>query len=67
VPDLDSLGNDQRLALRSAAANLSREFEGTFAVETIELFLATSHDQLAANARVVAFLPLASIAVSPAG
>jgi protein-tyrosine-phosphatase len=58
MPDLDTLGHDQRLALRSAAHNLSREFAGTFAEETIELFLATSYDQFASRARIVTFLPL---------
>jgi hypothetical protein len=58
MPDLDSLGNDERLALRSASANLGREFEGTFSTETIELFLSSSYDQFAARARIVTFLPL---------
>jgi arsenate reductase len=58
MPDRDSLGNDQRLALRSAAANLGREFDGTFSTETIERFLSSSYDQFAAHARVVSFLPL---------
>ncbi|MGE0795464.1 MAG: arsenate reductase ArsC [Acidimicrobiia bacterium] len=49
---------EQQQALRSAAANLHREFEGIFGTETIELFLATSYDQFASNAKVVTFLPL---------
>jgi arsenate reductase (thioredoxin) len=58
VPDLESLTLEQRAALRSAAANLRGEFDGTFGVETIEQFLASSYDQFAAQARIVAFLPL---------
>jgi arsenate reductase (thioredoxin) len=49
---------DQQLALRTAAANLSREFEGTFGVETIERFLHSSYDQFAGRAAVALFLPL---------
>ena len=55
---IEDLANDQRLALRSAAVNLQREFDGVLGAETIELFLATSYDQFAANARVLSFLPL---------
>lgn len=58
MPSMEELGLDQRVALRSAAANLRQEFEGTFGTETIERFLATSYDQFAADARVVSFLPL---------
>jgi protein-tyrosine-phosphatase len=58
MPDLDSLGHDQRLALRSASSTLARDFDGTFGVETIERFLATSYDQFASKAKVTAFLPL---------
>jgi arsenate reductase len=58
MPDLDDLSPDRQLALRSAAARLGREFEGTFGVETIELFLASSYDQFASTARIVSFLPL---------
>jgi protein-tyrosine-phosphatase len=58
MPDLDSLSVDQRLALRTAARNLTSEFEGTFGVETIELFLATSYDQFASQAKLSNFLPL---------
>jgi arsenate reductase len=49
---------DQQLALRTAAANLSQEFEGTFGVETIERFLHSSYDQFAGRAAVALFLPL---------
>jgi arsenate reductase (thioredoxin) len=49
---------DQQLALRTAAANLSQEFEGTFGAETIERFLHSSYDQFAGRAVVALFLPL---------
>lgn len=58
MPDLDSLSLDQQLALRSAAKTLQSEFDGTFATETIELFLQTSYDQFADRASVTNFLPL---------
>jgi arsenate reductase len=58
MPDLEALAPDIRLALRSAAANLRHEFDGTFNVETIELFLNTSYEQFATRATVVNFLPL---------
>jgi arsenate reductase (thioredoxin) len=58
MPSLEDLAPESRSALRSAATNLRREFEGVFGVETIEQFLATSYDQFAANARIVTFLPL---------
>lgn len=58
MADLNDLPIDQRSALRSAATNLQRQFDGIFGVETIERFLASSYDQFAANARVVTFLPL---------
>ena len=49
---------EQRLALRSAAARLAREFSGVFGEETIELFLTTSWDQLAKAATTTNFLPV---------
>lgn len=52
------IGPDTRLALRSAAANLAKRYEGTFSTETIEEFLHTSYDQFASSATVVSFLPL---------
>ncbi len=58
MPSMEELQMDQRVALRSAAANLRHEFEGTFGTETIERFLATSYDQFAADAHIVSFLPL---------
>ena len=58
MPDLESLSLDQQLALRSAAANLHREFDGVFGTETIELFLASSYEQFAAQARIPTYLVL---------
>jgi protein-tyrosine-phosphatase len=49
---------DQRMALRSAAARLAHDFDGVFAVETIDRFLVTSYDQFAGRANFVNFLPL---------
>ncbi len=54
-PDLSI---DQRLALRSAATNLQRRFEGVFGTETIERFLHSSYDQFARRAAVEQWLPL---------
>lgn len=58
MPDLDSLSSDQCLALKTAAAHLAHEFDGTFGAETIELFLQTSYDQFADRAKFTNFLPL---------
>jgi protein-tyrosine-phosphatase len=58
VPHLADLSLDQQLALRSAAHNLHREFEGVFGTNTIELFLATSYDQFAEKARIPTYLVL---------
>ena len=58
MPSMEDLPLEMKAALRSAAANLHREFEGTFGTETIELFLASSYDQFASTARIVTFLPL---------
>lgn len=52
------LSIDQRLALKSAAGNLQRQFAETFGVETIERFLHSSYDEFAGRATVVNFLPL---------
>ena len=49
---------DQTLALKTAAANLAKEFDGTFGTETIERFLHSSYDQFASRASVSNFLPL---------
>jgi len=51
MPDLDSLPDDERAALRSAAQNLATELDGTFGADTIERVLHASHDQLAAHVR----------------
>jgi len=58
MPDLNELSIEQRLALRSAAVRLSKEFAGVFGQETIELFLATSYDQFAERATAKNFLGL---------
>jgi arsenate reductase (thioredoxin) len=49
---------DQQRALRTAASNLGREFDGTFGVETIERFLNSSYDEFAPRAAVKNHLPL---------
>ena len=54
----DTLSIDQHLALTTAAANLAREFDGTFGAGTIERFLHASYDQFAGRASIVNFLPL---------
>jgi arsenate reductase (thioredoxin) len=52
------LSIDQRLALRTAATNLQREFAETFGLETIERFLHSSYDEFAGRATSIKFLPL---------
>jgi arsenate reductase len=52
------LSIDQQLALRTAAANLGREFADIYGAETIERFLYTSYDQFATISSVPNFLPL---------
>ncbi len=49
---------DQQLALKSAAARLTEQFEGVFGPETIERFLTTSYDQFAGRATALNFLPV---------
>jgi len=49
---------DQQHALRTAATDLQREFDGIFGRETIQEFLASSYDQFGHNAKVMTFLPL---------
>ena len=49
---------DQRLALKTAAAALQKEFAASFGLETIERFLQSSYDQFANHATVLNFLPL---------
>jgi arsenate reductase (thioredoxin) len=58
TPTWSTLGPDQTLALRNAATNLARDFEGIFGAETIERFLHTSYDQFGSTARIDRFLPL---------
>lgn len=52
------LSIDQQLALRTAATNLHRRFDGVFGTETIERFLHSSYDEFAGRAAVLNFLPL---------
>ncbi len=54
-PDLSI---DQMLALRTAAANLERQFARFYGTETIERFLHSSYDQFADQGRLTRFLPL---------
>ena len=54
-PDLSI---DQQLALKTAAANLARQFDGTFGAETIERFLHSSYEEFAGRAIVMNYLPL---------
>ncbi len=58
TPTWNTLRPDESLALRSAAARLSGEFDGVFGTETIERFLHSSFDQFAVRATVTKFLPL---------
>ena len=52
------LSIDQRLALKTAATRLQKEFAEMFGVETIERFLHSSYDQFANRATIPNFLPL---------
>lgn len=54
----NDLSIDQRVALKTAAGNLHREFAEAFGVETIERFLHSSYDEFAGKASIVKFLPL---------
>jgi arsenate reductase len=58
MPDLQSLGPDDRLALRTAASNLRKDFDGVFGVETIERYLHESYDEFAGRATVHNYLSL---------
>jgi len=49
---------DQELALKSTVARLAEEFATTFNPQTIERFLQSSFDDLAARATVTNFVPL---------
>ncbi|WP_069166097.1 arsenate reductase ArsC [Nocardia altamirensis] len=54
----DDLAIDQKLALKTAATRLQRDFDTIFGIETVERFLHSSYDQFAGRATVVNFLPL---------
>lgn len=54
----ETLSLGQINALKTAAASLSREFDGVFGRETIEKYLHNSFEQFAAHATVINFLPL---------
>jgi hypothetical protein len=54
----EGLSIDQRLALKTAASNLAREFAGIFGAETIERFLHSSYNGFAGCATITRFLPL---------
>ncbi len=53
-----NLSIDQQLALKAATAQLRREFDGTFGVQTVERFLQSSYDRFVGRATVPRFLPL---------
>jgi arsenate reductase len=57
-PLRSDLSIDQQLALKTAAAQLQKEFADMFGVETIERFLHSSYDQFANRATITNFLPL---------
>ncbi|GAA3944463.1 arsenate reductase ArsC [Actinoplanes auranticolor] len=52
------LSIDQTLALKTAAARLAAEFDGTYGTETIERFLHSSYDQFATIGSIPNYLPL---------
>ena len=58
LPPRATVTIDQEAALGTSAARLAREFEGTFGLETIERFLHSSHEKLAASATVPNYLPV---------
>jgi len=58
MPVLEDLPPDTALSLRTAAAALAHEFGDVLAGGTIESFLVSSYEQLAAGARINAYLPL---------
>ena len=49
---------DQQVALKAASVRLAREFGGSYGVETVERFLASSYQELIGSATVTNFLPL---------
>ena len=52
------LSIDQKLALKTAATRLEKDFADMFGLETIERFLHSSYDQFANHASIPNFLPL---------
>lgn len=58
MADVGAIPLEQRPMLKTAAHRLAEEYEGVFGTETIELFLFTSYEQFAGNAKVATFLPL---------
>lgn len=52
------LSIDRQVALKTAAARLAEEFDGTYGRETIERFLHSSYDQFATLGSVPNYLPL---------
>ncbi|MBI5090579.1 MAG: arsenate reductase ArsC [Actinobacteria bacterium] len=52
------LTDDQRLLVARAAARLAAEFDGTFNVQTIERYLASSQEALQSSARFTMWLPI---------
>lgn len=58
MENTESLGLEQRVALRTAASRLMDQFGGTFNQETIERFLYSSYDDFAGRATVMTWLPL---------
>lgn len=54
-PDIEL---DQQLALRAAATNLQKRYDGVFALETIERFLHSSYDEFTDRAVTSQWLPL---------
>lgn len=53
----DDIPLEHRVVLRSSAALLQRQFEGTFAAETIERFLITSYDEFGRRIANDRYLP----------
>lgn len=55
---LDQLPLDQQHLVRTVAARLAPEFEGTLGIETVERFVLDSLQQLLPSARVTTYLPV---------
>ena len=56
MPTLSEMSIEQQHLLRTAAANLATQFEGTYRRPTIEEFLASSYEQFAGQATVAQML-----------